>query len=742
MRLPFISTCVDLGKAYMQRRTERKQEEISQLVQASMERFNIVEGKEKRRPSDYNALVKRFKSWVYVAANRNANSIAQLPLRLFVTTNKGQKKPRFFGTKAVTDKHLKHLNTNPIFKNKLSRAENVEEITDHPLLTLLDNPNPHMDGFTLKKLMVDYLELTGDNFIQKIRDGMGTVTQLWRLPSQWTWVVPSRENFIKGYLFGRNSNKRIAIEAQDVIHTIYPHPDNIHYGLSPVEAGILAVDSNTSMKEYNIRLMDNSGRPDMAVIRKEGLNDGQLKKLRSEWRRLYGSVRNAGKPAFLGGDITIQNLGFSPREMQYLSGLKNAKEEIAGLFDMPVAMLTTSDVNLANAMAGLMQYARFGVLPRSRLVENSLNNGLTNEFDERLFLAFDNPVPEDNAAKLLERESNLNTGYSSINIERAKDNQEPVPWGNVPLPSVIGFAAPGIIGNDPVKQAKHNCQDHHIKLLVEPLDQNEKKLKNAVQGVMDDQEKEVLKVGSADIDWDKSNVALAAASLPILTVPFKSSGDSALRGIGFAGAVDTPDSVSIALADWVDRPESVQFMKDNTLKFATQVNATTERQLRASLAEGIQAGESVQDLKKRIPDVFIKRKNSAEMIARTESQRSANSGQVEAWKRSEVVVAKQWSANADACVFCSAMDGKIIPLNSTFVPVGGSVVAERNGQPVTLDVTYIDVESADLHPNDRCTLLPIFGEVALSMAIRERKNIDDKILKASLLYHAKNKGRN
>jgi hypothetical protein len=108
-----------------------------------------------------------------------------------------------------------------------------------------------------------------------------------------------------------------------------------------------------------------------------------------------------------------------------------SKETIHNAFGVPMA-LSTKETNLANLSAARQQHALLAVLPRCNRSEARLNMNLVSLFDERLFLAYDNPVPEDVVQKSLMRKNNLSNGVTTINEERAEDKREPVEWGDEP----------------------------------------------------------------------------------------------------------------------------------------------------------------------------------------------------------------------------------------------------------------------------------------------------------------------
>ena len=93
----------------------------------------------------------------------------------------------------------------------------------------------------------------------------------------------------------------------------------------------------------------------------------------------------------------------------------------------------------------------------------------------------------------------------------------------------------------------------------------------------------------------------------------------------------------------------------------------------------------------------------ARMIARTETSAVLNRGQVAAWEDTGVVELVEWYVSpADVCPWCESFDGKITTLGGNFASQGETVTA--GGQ--TLEV-FENLPSPPLHPNCRCTLLPV-----------------------------------
>jgi hypothetical protein len=74
-----------------------------------------------------------------------------------------------------------------------------------------------------------------------------------------------------------------------------------------------------------------------------------------------------------------------------------------------------------------------------------------------------------------------------------------------------------------------------------------------------------------------------------------------------------------------------------------------------------------------------------------------------------MLLQKQWVVNPDACAECADFDGLTVPLDDAFLGMGDShTYTDENGDEQTTVVnTYDTVEVPPLHPNCRCTIVPV-----------------------------------
>lgn len=119
-----------------------------------------------------------------------------------------------------------------------------------------------------------------------------------------------------------------------------------------------------------------------------------------------------------------------------------------------------------------------------------------------------------------------------------------------------------------------------------------------------------------------------------------------------------------------------------------QITEGTRELIRADVTEALDGGWSAQELASRLADSYAFSDDRAETIARTEIARADVEGNTAGWKATGLVDQKEWLTAEDCCDICDEMNGKTAPIDGEFE--GGA--------------------SVPLHPNCRCTILPIVNE--------------------------------
>ena len=157
----------------------------------------------------------------------------------------------------------------------------------------------------------------------------------------------------------------------------------------------------------------------------------------------------------------------------------------------------------------------------------------------------------------------------------------------------------------------------------------------------------------------------------------------------------------------VNSPEVQKWLKSYTPKFGKSLEEVNVKKLRAELIEGMNAGEGVPELLRRVYETYddwgFRR---AKRIARTEAIRASNKAALNVYRQSGVVKKKIWITYHDprTCPHCELMDGKIIGLEQNFWDLGDSSAVKVDGKDQTLKFDYEEIEAPPAHTQCRCAV--------------------------------------
>lgn len=387
-----------------------------------------------QQPFNLRRAVDYFRGKVYACLNLNANQVASQRLRLY--TSSAPRKRKAWHTRKITKRQLNFLDGANIRQsggiiNKVQKWHGeVEEIVDnHPIMELLHKVNPSMDSYQFRYLQSLYSQITGSSYTYHVADEYtGLPVELWPMPSQWTRVIPGDVNLIDGFLFGRTPGEEMIFGLDEVWQFKRPHPNNPYYGMGLIEAGWGVVQLETATQQTHLSLMANQARPDYVIIFKNAA-PSDIKRIQSDVVKMMAGPRNAGKFLAMNGEAEFQQLNFAPKEWENSDQIL---EEISMVFGPSVTMLKSNDPNRANAEQGDLNWLRNHIWPMCIMDQENLNQNLLPLFGEEMaeecFLAYDNPIPEN--------EKNVLQGpqlQAAVNLITNVNN------GTVPRDSAIGI---------------------------------------------------------------------------------------------------------------------------------------------------------------------------------------------------------------------------------------------------------------------------------------------------------------
>ncbi len=255
----------------------------------------------------------------------------------------------------------------------------------HPLLTLLARPNAGQGQAEFLEALYGQLLLSGDGYAEAVLDDAGGLVELHVLRSDRMSVVPGADGWPAAYEYAVGGKKHrfpVRDGVSSVCHIKAMHPQDDHYGLSPMQAAASAVDVHNSASGWSKALLDNAARPSGAIVYKgpdghDVMTPEQYDRVLSEMEAYHVGARNAGRPMLLEGGLDWKPMGFSPSDMEFQKTKEAAAREIAVAFGVPPMILgIPGDATYANYQEANRAFYRLTVLPLVAKVTGALSHWL------------------------------------------------------------------------------------------------------------------------------------------------------------------------------------------------------------------------------------------------------------------------------------------------------------------------------------------------------------------------------
>lgn len=614
------------------------------------------------------------------------------------------------------------------------KGDDIEIIHDHPVLTLLRDANPFMTFQDIAVATQSYLELEGNEFWWISFEGK-TPVSIWPLRPDLVSVVPDAKTYVKEYVY-KIGNEKFKIPPTAIIPFKEFNPKDPFRGMGTTYAAASAINSDNYARAWQEAFFKNGARIDGYLTKDGEMTEAEHKELQNRWNDKFKGVEKSHKTPVLSGGLKYVQVGGTMKDMDFPNLRVMSRDEILAMFRVPKTVLGITDGTQTRASAETSEYVfmKETIKPKMQKFVRTLNEYLLPMFGldtSEYSITFKDPVPENRELELSTYQNGLINGWLSVNEVRAKEALPPVENGDAPR---VGFGTEPL--GTPVEKAKRvNNAKPEAKATVEVVAKEivkdlapmikaiadneeferrgkianeaqikratpyEKKLSGIMQGYFNDQKERVL----AEFDQTfKKNVKATKAQADDLFDPEAESEELVKLVKKFFTTLVQEEGDEALVAAGLDtafnaRSERVQaVILKNIQKFAGEVNDETEKQVREAIAAGIDEGEATQDIRKRIQEVSAFDVVRSEVIARTETTRAQNMASIEAWRESEVVESKVWYTAEDERVDdeCAALHGEEFGLDENVDP-GNS---------------YGRVEGPPIHPNCRCTLLPVVTE--------------------------------
>ena len=275
-------------------------------------------------------------------------------------------------------------------------------LEDHPLLTLLDHPNPTQGGAELFEAVFGFFLIAGNSYLETVGPENGLPLELWTLRPDRMRVVPGAQGIPESYRYAVGGKSvDFAVDSMTgrakILHIKSFHPLDDWYGMSPLEAAAVSIDQHNDAAKWNASLLQTGGRPSGALVYKpahpdssDTMTEEQRQVLKSEMEQYFSGAENAGRPLVLEGGLDWKEMSLSPKDMDWLAGKDVSAREIALAFNVPAQLIgIDGSLTFSNFEQARLSFFEDAVLPLLDHVKDEFNNWLTPQFGDDLVLEYD-----------------------------------------------------------------------------------------------------------------------------------------------------------------------------------------------------------------------------------------------------------------------------------------------------------------------------------------------------------------
>ncbi len=224
-----------------------------------------------------------------------------------------------------------------------------ERIQDHPIETLIANPNDTYEGDPLWKATALSYVMDGNAYWWKIRNIFGEVIQLWYIPH---WMIrpisgpdgmgTGSSRVVTSYGVSMGIHGPVYLDPRDVVHFRFGlDPEDTRLGISPLKSVMREIAADMQAAEFSDTVLENMGVPGLIISPKDSsvvITPEQVAELRN-YLKSAASGPNAGSNLVFGKATDIVQLGSDPNKVNLSATRDISEERVCAILGIPAAVV-------------------------------------------------------------------------------------------------------------------------------------------------------------------------------------------------------------------------------------------------------------------------------------------------------------------------------------------------------------------------------------------------------------------
>lgn len=301
------------------------------------------------------------------------------------------------------------------------------EITEHPIVTMLDKPNDFQNSWEFKYRNAQHLCIFGNVYWYKLRNTFGLPVQLIQLiPSRMTPSVVMNGRVSEWQY--NTGDKMHTINGDDVVHIRFPDATNLTIG-KPIIAHILnQLEIDALQTAYIKQFYKHGGFLGTTFGTEQSMSDIAFQRAEQQLKNKYGGgVENSFAVSLLDSGLKPLKPPFTMSDMELSSFRTMSRDEICSAFQINKFMFGMSEnINRATSFEIARQFADGVIEPFMTLFDAVITESICNEYGNDYFVRHDNTSPRDQEMALAYYESGLKNGWLTPNEVRNDEQYESI----------------------------------------------------------------------------------------------------------------------------------------------------------------------------------------------------------------------------------------------------------------------------------------------------------------------------
>ena len=310
--------------------------------------------------------------------------------------------------------------------------EDRERAEEHPLFDVLKTrPNPVQSVVAFWEAMVTALLLRGNAFATLTRDDDNRVRAMWYVNPDRVQVEVLKTARLRYKVSTGEATQTVT--AENMLHVCGPVSDDGYTGRSVIATFRETLGLGLALERYGAEFFSNAATPKGVLTAPGRLSDNARANLTKAVEEAQVARGRRHRSMVLEEGLKFEPIGVSHEDSQFISSRAFGVQEIARIFNVPVAMINgdvKTSLTYANAETRALDFLKFCLGPWLARLESSVNFTCISPLERRqMYVEFlpDALLSTDTTSRYAAYQTGLEAGFLTLDEVRRKENLPALP---------------------------------------------------------------------------------------------------------------------------------------------------------------------------------------------------------------------------------------------------------------------------------------------------------------------------